>query len=199
MINIILAIIYALAGFGILLFYNPKNWEDYGIGLLIGTLFVFALNRLWLWLDKLDPIPFHPLSNQNVRKVDPKQVIIMRKDLGLRKGKLIAQGAHSVLKPFFIDYLTRIEERKFLLDLDFDGGDEIIEWIENRFKKICLQVESEEELLQIYTRAEEAGLPCALVVDAGMTEIPPNTPTCCSIGPADPKKIDEITGNLRLY
>jgi PTH2 family peptidyl-tRNA hydrolase len=73
------------------------------------------------------------------------------------------------------------------------------EWIQGLFTKICVQVGSEEALLDIVAQAKAAGLPVALIEDAGNTEFHGvTTPTCCAIGPADATAIDAITGNLRL-
>jgi len=59
-------------------------------------------------------------------------------------------------------------------------------------------VKSEKELLELQEQVEELGLPCALIVDRGLTEIPPNTVTCLGIGPAPAEKVDKLTGNLPL-
>jgi len=72
-------------------------------------------------------------------------------------------------------------------------------WLEGSFTKICVSVNSEEELLQIYESASEQNIPCALITDNGQTEfdgVPTNT--CCAIGPDDSEKIDKITGGLKL-
>ena len=122
-----------------------------------------------------------------------KQVIVMRKDLNMRKGKMIAQGAHASLK--------------VLLDrgapsaggYEFAVTDAMAEWLGGRFAKICVSVDSEAALDDIVARAHAAGLPCALVVDAGMTEfhgVP--TKTCCAVGPAWTDEVDAITGQLPL-
>lgn len=124
-----------------------------------------------------------------------KQVIVMRKDLGMRKGKMIAQGAHASLK--------------VLLDAgepDPDGAvltiplhPALSAWIGGQFTKVCVSVNSEEELDAIVANARAAGVPCALIVDAGHTEfhgVP--TKTCCAIGPAWVDAVDAITGALPL-
>jgi PTH2 family peptidyl-tRNA hydrolase len=54
-------------------------------------------------------------------------------------------------------------------------------------------------LVELYTKAKQAGLICSLIVDAGLTEfggVP--TKTCCAIGPAWAEDVDKITGELKL-
>jgi len=136
----------------------------------------------------------------------PKQVIVMRSDLGMRKGKMIAQGAHASMKVF----LDRIApERSSLLDpptgAEMDGEISILvtrsmwDWVFGIFTKVCVRADSEAELVEIYEKARNQGLPCAMVEDAGLTEFHGKaTKTCCAIGPADPGEIDDITGHLKL-
>ncbi|HEX8113164.1 MAG TPA: aminoacyl-tRNA hydrolase [Kofleriaceae bacterium] len=122
-----------------------------------------------------------------------KQVIVMRKDLGMRKGKMIAQGAHASLK-VLLD-AGAIEQGAFTLPLDAA----LTEWLGGRFTKICVSVDSEAALDAVIERARAAGVPCALVVDAGHTEfhgVP--TKTCCAVGPAWSDAVDAITGGLPL-
>jgi PTH2 family peptidyl-tRNA hydrolase len=128
----------------------------------------------------------------------PKQVIVMRKDLNMRKGKMIAQGAHASMK-FLVSSLTKVDHDQFNLDLGFEGGREIKEWLGGRFKKICVGVNSEEELVEIFEAAKAANIPCAMVEDCGLTEFNGvETKTCCGIGPGDSDEIDKITGHLKL-
>jgi peptidyl-tRNA hydrolase, PTH2 family len=114
-----------------------------------------------------------------------KQMLVIRKDLGMRKGKIAAQAAHaSVLITLGVKHLS-----EYTLQA----------WIAEGMPKICVSVDSEEELLRIVREAREAMLPCALVTDAGHTEfkgVP--TKTCCAIGPAPSEQIDKITGDLIL-
>lgn len=123
----------------------------------------------------------------------PKQVIVMRKDLGMRKGKMIAQGAHASMK-VLLDAATRTEAG---LTIALDEA--AAAWLGGRFTKVCVSVDSAEALAAIVARAREAGLPCALIVDAGQTEfhgVP--TPTCCAVGPGWSEEVDAITGGLPL-
>ena len=143
---------------------------------------------------------------------DPiKQVIVMRKDLKMRKGKIAAQAAHASMKVFF-DLMEQCYE-----DIDYPFGGvtdsreiegkyeiqmtpEMDEWKRGAFTKITVYVNSEEELLDLYYQAKEGELPTALIQDSGRTEfngVP--THTCIAIGPARSTKINKITGNLPLY
>ena len=125
-----------------------------------------------------------------------KQVIVMRKDLKMRRGKEIAQGSHAA-----IAFLTS-KIQKYLDDKhsEFRLSKIELDWINGIFTKICFKVNSEEELLEIDRKAREAGLECHLITDAGLTEfggVP--TKTCLCIGPDESEKIDLITGELELY
>ena len=123
-----------------------------------------------------------------------KQVIVMRKDLGMRKGKMIAQGAHASLK-VVLDAGARTSEGTFAIQLD----PAMAAWLGGRFTKVCVSVDSEAALDAIVEQARAAGVPCALIVDAGVTEfhgVP--TKTCCAVGPAWTPAVDAITGGLPL-
>ncbi len=116
----------------------------------------------------------------------PKQVIVMRRDLGMRRGKEIAQGAHASM----IWLALRIRQPGY----SFTEAER--RWLDGAFAKVCVRVDSEEELLAVVHRAQEAGVLVRPCVDAGRTEfhgVP--TPTCCAVGP---DRIDPITGHLRL-
>jgi PTH2 family peptidyl-tRNA hydrolase len=135
---------------------------------------------------------------------DIKQVIVMRKDLGMRKGKMIAQGCHASMKVFF-DMMKEIEDGQarlrnpIVIGYKLCPNEDIMSWMNGPFTKICVSIDSEEGLLDIESKAKEAGLPVALITDAGRTEfdgVP--TKTCLAIGPAKSEDIDKITGNLKL-
>lgn len=122
-----------------------------------------------------------------------KQVIVMRKDLGMRKGKMIAQGAHASLRVL----LERGEsdDDRYVISMT----DAMKAWLTGRFTKVCVSVDSEAALDAVVARAKAAGVPCALIVDAGQTEfhgVP--TKTCCAVGPAWVADVDAITGDLPL-
>ncbi len=125
-----------------------------------------------------------------------KQVIVVRKDLNMRKGKMVAQGAHASLAVM----LSEAQRTDMGIDcLVIEMNDDMKRWINGPFTKICVGVDSEEELLAIHKQATDANICCSLIKDAGLTEfdgVP--TYTTVGIGPAKSKEIDKITGKLKL-
>ena len=124
---------------------------------------------------------------------EAKQVIVMRKDLGMRKGKMIAQGAHASMAWLARRVVAAGDAAPAFTDAERA-------WLTGRFTKVCVQVATEEGLRDVHRRAVEAGLEAHLIVDAGHTEfhgVP--TPTSCGIGPDDEEKVDAVTGALKLY
>jgi PTH2 family peptidyl-tRNA hydrolase len=125
---------------------------------------------------------------------DVKQVIVVRKDLNMRKGKIAAQVAHAAMK-FIVD------------NNEADRGDEITVklskseamWLTGSFTKVVVGVDSEEQLNDLVFRAELEGIEVHPIVDAGRTEfngVP--TLTCAAFGPCESDLLDKITGNLKL-
>jgi peptidyl-tRNA hydrolase, PTH2 family len=122
-----------------------------------------------------------------------KQVIVIRKDLNMRKGKIVAQGAHAS----WAAVLSRAAEigGSLCIPLDADIGP----WLQGLFTKVCSSVSSEAELQALYDKARAAGIPCAIIKDAGFTEfhgVP--TLTAAAIGPAPVEQVDAITRHLPL-
>src|SRR5271154_4527153 len=113
-----------------------------------------------------------------------KQVLVLRKDLNMRKGKMVAQGSHASSKEFF-DRFEKVSETETTVTYQFTVTKEENEWIEGRFTKVCVGADSEQELLAIYEKAKASGVASALIQDAGLTEfggVP--TYTAVGIGPA---------------
>lgn len=142
-----------------------------------------------------------------------KQVLVIRKDLNMRKGKIAAQAAHAAMK-FIIDrlkssYSTAIfpanpetgTPTKIQRTGSFQWMSEtaLADWLEESFTKIAVSVNSEAELLEIYEKAKAANLIVSLIQDSGRTEfggVP--TYTAVSVGPAWEDEVDPITGHLPL-
>jgi len=128
---------------------------------------------------------------------DVKQVIILRKDLNMRKGKMVAQGAHASMAVMLNNSWMEADKNGSFLNVRVNQA--MKEWLSGRFTKICVSVDSEEQLLFVHSAAENADLPCSLIQDAGLTEfdgVP--TYTAVAIGPGYAEDIDKITGLLKL-
>jgi len=110
-----------------------------------------------------------------------KQVILIRQDLKLPKGKLSVQVAHAS-----VGALVRSHK------------DDIKKWQSEGMKKVVLKVKDLEELLLYKKQAEDLGLVIALIEDAGKTVVEPGTVTCLGVGPDKEEKIDRVTGNLKM-
>lgn len=128
----------------------------------------------------------------------PKQVIVVRRDLKMGKGKMCAQVAHASMKAVIDAAFQKMD--KGSVSFQFDSGSPIVEWLFNgKFTKICVYVETEKELDMLYESAVLADVPCAMIVDNGLTEFKGvHTKTCVGIGPDSISKIDRITGHLKL-
>ncbi len=110
-----------------------------------------------------------------------KQVILVRQDLKLPKGKMASQVAHASLEA--------------ALD---SGKDRLNEWRSEGSKKVVLRVKDEAELFSFYESAKRSKLKAVLIRDAGKTVVEPGTATAVAIGPDEDGKIDRITGKLKM-
>ena len=131
-----------------------------------------------------------------------KQVIVIRNDLNMRKGKMCAQSSHASMafltRSGTFDSLDCLYNKAFV-NTSMNNLEEAEEWMQESFTKICLQCNSEAELDEIYNKAKEAGLTVHLVIDKGLTEFNGvATKTCLCIGPHYADKIDPITKHLKL-
>lgn len=144
----------------------------------------------------------------------PKQIIVVRKDLNMRKGKIAAQAAHASMAVLLNagKYNTAADEgqvyaEQFALMLLPESNKTprhqdlpaMREWLHGAFTKVCVYVNSEAELLEVVNAAKTAGLYNALITDSGLTEfngVPTNT--CAAIGPAFAERIDVVTRHLPL-
>jgi len=110
-----------------------------------------------------------------------KQMIILRKNLEMSIGKKCVQSCHACLGAY------RNAKKSVVKKWESEGQ-----------KKVVLEVNSKEELLKLFEKAKKEKIPCFLVEDAGLTELESGTITVLAIGPEDGKKIDKITGSLKL-
>lgn len=112
-----------------------------------------------------------------------KQVILVRKDLNMDKGKMSAQCSHAS-----VDAVLKSDK------------DVVKKWRFQGMKKSVLKVENKKELLNYLQIAKDSGLKTSLITDSGKTFFhDTSTTTCLAIGPDEEGKVDKVTGNLKLY
>ena len=149
--------------------------------------------------------------------MNTKQVIVFRKDLlkgpnAIRKGKFGAQCAHASLGALLTLFSVYKQELVRLGTFDVEPGkvqyeynltfgkDSILnDWLNGKFTKVVVSVDSDEELVALNKALDETYIPHALITDSGLTEfhgVPTNT--CLGIGPYTAEEIDKFTGNLPL-
>ena len=123
-----------------------------------------------------------------------KQVIVVRKDLNMRKGKIAAQVAHAAMK-FIFDHNESGRNDELLVKL---SNQEAV-WGSGSFTKVVCSCDSEDELRDLMLKAQFKDIQCYPIIDAGRTEfngVP--TLTCAAFGPDEASLIDQVTGNLKL-
>jgi len=113
--------------------------------------------------------------------IEYKQVILVRQDLQLPKGKMAAQAAHAS-----VEAVLR------------SAKDNVKEWRNHGMKKVVLKVVDLKELHKYAQQAKDHGLITAVITDAGLTTVAPGTITCVAIGPDNEEDIDIITKNLKI-
>lgn len=142
-----------------------------------------------------------------------KQMIVMRRDLKMRKGKIAAQAGHACVEAVLMALARegRLDQVRTIADeagnpswvaLDHAAGDAspLTDWFDAGVAKVCVYVDGEDALLDIAREGREAGFVVALIRDAGFTEFHGEpTYTCLAFEPLPAESIDPITGNLPLY
>jgi PTH2 family peptidyl-tRNA hydrolase len=123
-------------------------------------------------------------TQELTREFDFKQVIAVRVDLSMGKGKIAVQVGHAAV--------SAAEEARKTYPKWYR------EWFNEGQCKVAVKVESVESLLELKKAADRMKLPQSLITDRGLTQLPPGTVTCLGIGPAPSVKVDKITGRLPL-
>jgi PTH2 family peptidyl-tRNA hydrolase len=110
-----------------------------------------------------------------------KQVILVREDLDLPKGKLAAQAAHASVEAVLCSEENMVKK-----------------WRDEGMVKIVVKVKDERAVDKYFMRSVNEGLITSIITDFGRTVVAPGTKTCVGIGPDEEDKINNITGNLPL-
>ena len=127
----------------------------------------------------------------NTEFAPTKQVLVVRRDLKMRRGKEVAQGAHAAS----MWQARRIQHCVMTQTVPVLSNAERAWLFDELSTKVVLQTPSEDSLREVCAAARAAGLRVELVTDVGKTEfdgVP--TATCCAIGPDEVAAIDRVTG-----
>lgn len=136
-----------------------------------------------------------------------KQVLVVRKDLNMRKGKIAAQCAHAAMA-VLLDSMQKDENLGLgpephgpyeRLSIIYHKESQWAHWLNGGFAKIVVSVDSEEALEYVYAHARRLGIPAAMITDSGRTEfhgVP--TKTVVAVGPDKEVEVDKVTGGLPL-
>ena len=111
------------------------------------------------------------------------KMVIIANDIEMSCGKLAAQVAHAAVECAIMAYKKKRRIFK--------------KWRNEGAKKIVV-VANEDEILMLEEKARKMKITTAMIRDAGLTELPPNTLTALAIGPDEEEKIDLLTKHLPL-
>ncbi len=163
------------------------DWLLYGVDLIEIVSIINVGMIMYSMLKKRRAKPHTRYSTKAltdyVESLTVKQVIVVRIDLGMGKGKIAAQAGHASVMG--------------ALDVQSSHPEWFEEWVTAQ-PKIVLKVDSLDELEEVRRGAAAKKLPCSKVTDAGHTQLEPGTVTCISIGPAPSDTLDAVTGKLKL-
>lgn len=127
-----------------------------------------------------------------------KQVLVLRKDLKMPTGKMIAQGAHASLSAVLSTSFVQEVNGKLCRCIPLDDG-RMAPWLEGQFTKVALSIDSEDALLALYEKAKSEGKIASLIQDSGFTVFNGvKTFTAVAIGPDAKDSFEGLTSNLSL-
>lgn len=164
--------------------------HDYITYGLVGIIFGIVIYKIYAYIvgDIDYEIAAQDGPSEEVALNDVKMMLWVRNDLKMGKGKIGAQCGHATLGSYKTAWRKQAKYwHKWLNHWDKYGS-----------AKVCLKVNDEQELLEVYKNVKKANIPCYLVVDAGRTQIAPNSKTVLGIGPVPSELINPLTGHLKL-
>ncbi|GBG81763.1 hypothetical protein CBR_g33941 [Chara braunii] len=113
-----------------------------------------------------------------------KLVLVVRMDLKMGKGKIAAQCSHATLG------IYKKLQRK--------APTALRKWEYSGQRKVVLKIDTEDDMMALVKKAKDAGVPTHITIDAGRTQIAPDSRTVMAVGPAPDHVLDDITGHLKL-
>jgi PTH2 family peptidyl-tRNA hydrolase len=111
-----------------------------------------------------------------------KCVLLVRSDLKMTKGKVIAQCGHGI-----VSMMNEAKQNK------------IQQWMECGEKIVTLKIPSIDSMRNIHSISTRKKVYSHIVQDAGRTQVEAGTETVCIIGPEKEEIIDKWTHGLKLY
>ena len=114
-----------------------------------------------------------------------KQMIVMRRDLKMRKGKIAAQAGHACVEATLmalaregrLDQIRATQDWVYVDHAEQDRSP-LTDWFDAGVAKVCVYVDGEEGMTEFHGEA---------------------TFTCLAFEPLPAEKIDPLTGDLPLY
>lgn len=113
-----------------------------------------------------------------------KMILAVRMDIKMEKGKIAAQCGHATLAVY---KLAKKVTPKF-----------VSQWERRGQAKVAVKCPDEEIMLDLEKKAKELGIAARSIIDAGRTQIAPNTRTVLGLGPAPVSLMNQLTGHLKL-
>lgn len=110
-----------------------------------------------------------------------KMVIVIRKDLDMRCGKIAVQVGHGVVASLL---MTQAGVKQ--------------SWIDEGQKKVVLKVNNLEKLIELEKKAIENNIMTSSIIDFGLTQVDPNTKTGMAFEITKEEVIDKITDGIPL-
>lgn len=111
-------------------------------------------------------------------------VLVVRSDLGLKKGKIASQCAHAAI----MCYMKSASINKSKLN----------GWLGQGQPKIVVKVDDLQEMEKIAKFARDKNVVAEIVRDAGRTQVSSGTATVLGLGPDSSEVIDSLVGHLKL-
>ncbi|SPO22060.1 related to PTH2 - aminoacyl-tRNA hydrolase [Ustilago trichophora] len=123
-------------------------------------------------------------SGTGMEAEECKMILAVRMDIKMEKGKIAAQCGHATLAVYKL--ATKVTP-KF-----------VKQWERRGQAKVAVKCPDEDKMLELEKKANELGIAARSIIDAGRTQIAPNTRTVLGLGPAPVSLMNQLTGNLKL-
>ncbi len=111
-----------------------------------------------------------------------KCILLIRNDIKMSKGKVIAQCGHAI-----VNMMNDINKKTKK------------EWMNQGEKIVSVKAPTIDDIYQIQDICKKNKIYSYIVRDAGKTQVNPDTETVCIIGPEKEDILNQFTNHLKLY